>query len=175
MGNFLKKLFGSKEKNTDQHTTELSEPELTIARANNEIQLRTQIAIDTWGLDTAEWSADLNTGTITFVNDEKKLMVTAPVQIVGTYNTEDNTWLWGWDHPSVSESLSVAAQKVRDFGTEYHLEALTTRKLEISMEDAWGFAALACYLSGGEGCYTGSADTTKIFMVYGTVTISNKD
>ena len=175
MGNFLKKLFGSKEKNTDQHTTELSEPELTIARANNEIQLRTQIAIDTWGLDTAEWSADLDTGTITFVSHEKKLMVTAPVQIVGTYNTEDNTWLWGWDHPSVSESLSVAAQKVRDFGTEYHLEKLTTRKLKISMDDAWGFAALACYLSGGEGCYTGSADTTKIFMVYGTVTISNKD
>lgn len=175
MGNFLKKLFGGKEKNTDQHTTELSEPELTIARANNEIQLRTQIAIDTWGLDTAEWSADLNTGTITFVNDEKKLMVTAPVQIVGTYNTDDNTWLWGWDHPSVSESLRVAAQKVRDFGIEYNLEKLTTRKLEISMDDAWEFAALACYLSDGEGCYTGSADSTKIFMVYGTVTVSNKD
>jgi len=81
----------------------------------------------------------------------------------------------GWDHPSVSESLSVAAQNVRDFGTEYHLEKLTTRKLIISMNDAWKFTALACYLSGGEGCYTGSADTTKIFMVYGKVTINNED
>ena len=53
MANFLKKLFGSKNKDASGDTAILSEPDLTIARANNEMQLRTQAAIDMWGLDTA--------------------------------------------------------------------------------------------------------------------------
>lgn len=175
MSSFFKKFFSRKMKDTDQDTTTLSEPELTIERANKELQLRTQIAIDTMGLDSAAWCVDLNAGTITFTNDEKNIVVTAPIQIVGTYNSEDSTWLWGWDHPSVNESLSVSAQKVRDFGTQYNLEKLTTRKLIISLDDAWEFAALACYIGGGEGCYAGSSGPTRIFMVYGTMTISNKD
>lgn len=175
MGNLLKRLFGCKSKNTVQETVSLSEPELTITRANNEIKLRTQAAIDMWGLDTASWSLDLDSGTITFTNDEKDIVITAPVQIVGTYNTEDNSWLWGWDHPSVTKPLDEFAQKVRDFGTQYKLEKLTTRTNIISMDDAWEFAALACYLGGGEGCYSGLAGSTRVFMAYGSVTISKKD
>lgn len=50
MGRFLKRLFGHKLKNNVQNTVELYEPELTIEWANNDIQLRTQAAIDIWGL-----------------------------------------------------------------------------------------------------------------------------
>lgn len=175
MTNFLKKLFGSKEKNTSDNAVILSEPDLTITRANNEIQLRTQMAINMWGLDTASWAVDFNSGMITFINDEKEIVITAPVQVVGTYNTEDGTWLWGWDHPSVSEPFDESAKLVRNFGEQYGKEKLITRKIVASIDDAWEFTALACYLSGSEGGYSGQSGSTRVFMVYGSVTISKKD
>lgn len=104
MTNLFKKLFGRKNKDSSANTAILSEPDLTIARANNEMQLLTQAAIEMWGLDTAAWDVDLNTGTITFTNDEKEIMVTAPVQVVGTYDTEDST---GYGvGPSVSQRVT---------------------------------------------------------------------
>ncbi|MCG8710463.1 hypothetical protein JHU04_003756 [Brenneria sp. 4F2] len=174
MASFLNKLFGATEKGAGDDTVELREPDLTIRRAKNEMQLRTQAAIDLWGLDTASWAADLDSGTITFVSDEKEMVITAPVQVVGTYNTEDGTWLWGWDHPSVSESLGAFARQVRNFGEQYGREKLTTPKFAASMDDAWTFTALACYLSGGEGGYCGSSGSTRVLMVYGSVSLSKK-
>jgi len=35
------------------------------------------------------------------------------VQIVGTLNTADSAWMWGWDHPSVPEDLGEHARAVR--------------------------------------------------------------
>jgi hypothetical protein len=172
MASFLKKLFGGKEKVINDDATALAEPELTLARANNEMQLRTQAATELWGLDTASWAVDLDSGIITFTHDEKEIVVTAPVQVVGTYNTEDNTWLWGWEHPSVSESLGESARHVRDFGEKYHMTALTTRKVSVSLDEAWEFTALACHLAGAEGGYSGLAGSTRVFMVFGEVTIS---
>lgn len=78
-------------------------------------------------------------------------MITAPVQVVGTYDTKDSTWLWGWDHPSVSESLGEFARRVRNFGEQYGKEELATRKITATMDHAWEFTALACYLNGGQG------------------------
>lgn len=175
MSGFLKKLLGSKKENASNDNATLSEPDLTIARAKNEMELRTQAAIGMWGLDTAAWAADLEAGTITFTNDEKKLAITAPVQVIGSYNTEDGTWLWGWDHPSVSEPLAEFARRVRTFGEQNGLEDLTTRKINASMDDAWRFTALASHLGGGEGAYCGPAGSARFFMVYGTVTISKLD
>ncbi|GKX60500.1 DUF6882 domain-containing protein [Leminorella grimontii] len=175
MVSFLKKLFGSKEKDVSDDTVVLSEPDLTIARANNEMQLRTQAAVDMWGLDTASWAVDLDSGTLTFINDEKEMVITAPVQVVGTYNTEDGTWLWGWDHPSVTEPLGEFARRVRNFGEQYGREKLTTRKIAASIDDVWEFTALACHLGGGEGGYSGLSGSTRVLMVYGPVTISKKD
>lgn len=175
MSGFLKKLLGSKKENASNDNATLSEPDLTIARAKNEMELRTQAAIGMWGLDTAAWAADLEAGTITFTNDEKKLVITAPVQVIGSYNTEDGTWLWGWDHPSVSEPLAEFARRVRTFGEQHGLEDLTTRKINASIDDAWRFTALASHLGGGEGAYCGPAGSARFFMVYGTVTISKLD
>lgn len=179
MSGSINKILNDQEKNNSDHkatpaTAELT-PEQTIERAMNEMQLRTQAAINMWGLDTASWAADLDEGTITFTNDEKNLVVTAPVQVIGSYNTEDGTWLWGWDHPSVDEPLGEFARRVRAFGEQHGMEELTTRKIHASMDDAWRFTALACHLGGGEGAYAGPADSARFLMVYGPVTISKKE
>lgn len=174
MAGFLKKLFGGGS-GEPPDAPELQEPDLTFARAENELAARTQIAIDTWGLGQGgDFAVDLEEGTITFTND-RGWEISAPVQVIGTLNTADGTWLWGWDHPSVPEPVSLDARKVRDFGEKYGLEALTTRKIYANEEDGWTFTALACHLAGAQGGYRGPAGTTFIFMTYGTVSIFKPD
>ena len=58
-----------------------------------------------WGFGEGEhWNADLKAGTIKWTFKDK--IVTAPIQVICTYNKEKKKLLWGWDHPSVSEQLS---------------------------------------------------------------------
>jgi hypothetical protein len=172
MAGFLKKLFGNDNaKSGDGGGAGLTEPDLTIERARNEMQLRTQAAIGLWGMDQASWAVDLETGIITFTNAEKGWVIAAPVQVVGTFNTEDDTWLWGWDHPSVPDPVGEHARLVHDFGEKYGLEAMTTRKIAATMAECWDFTALACHLAGAEGGYSGPAGTARVFMTFGTVSI----
>lgn len=175
MVKFLDRLLGKKSHSPSEGAESVVDPDLTITRANNEMQLHTQSAIAMWGIDTAVWSVDLDIGTITFTNDEKGIIVTAPVQVIGTYDTQQDTWLWGWDHPSVSESIGEYAQRVREFGEQYSLEKLTTREISISIDEAWEFTALACHLNGGQGGYRGVSGSTWVFMVYGPVTVEKID
>jgi hypothetical protein len=119
----------------DKELTGLTELDLTIERAREAMRLRTETAIGLWGMDEAAWAADLEMGTITFTSAQKRLIATAPVQVVGTLNTEDDTWLWGWDHPMVSGPIGDHARLVRDFGAKYDLQALTTRKIAATLQE----------------------------------------
>ena len=147
------------------------EPDLTLNRSIAEMRLKTEAHVGTWGLDRASWAADLELGTIIFTN-KKGLKITAPVQVIGTFNTKDSTWLWGWDHPSVSEPLAAHARLAHDFGEKYRLERYTTRKIVSTETEAWNFTALACHLAGAQGGYRGPAGTTLVFMTFGEVSIS---
>ena len=99
-----------------------------IARSKNDLATKTEFALQTWGLGKGDrWDADLDAGTITFTLQDGVIAV-APVQVVGTYNTLDGTWLWGWDHPSVDEHLARDARKARDFGQEHDLSSLHRAK-----------------------------------------------
>ena len=137
MTNLFKKLLAERIKDSSANTAILSEPDLTIARANNEMQLLTQAAIEMWGLDTAAWDVDLNTGTITFTNDEKEIMVTAPVQVVGTSTILKTAPGYGGGTIRQSAShLENMPGACNDFGEQYGKETLTTRKIAASMDDA---------------------------------------
>lgn len=81
-----------------------------------------------WQIGQADWSVDQDVGTIVF-NSPNGMIATAPVQIIGTYNTQDGTWLWGWDNPSLEPALTEHARKLRAYGQKRGYEVLTTRKL----------------------------------------------
>ena len=142
----------------------------TLKRSMEHLQLKTASHIDAWGLGAAErWDADLDEGVITFSNPG--LLVRAPVQVIGTYDSEESTWLWGWDHPSVPEALGRDAALVRDFGERYGLSRYTTPVIRCTEDEAWQFTALGCHLAEASGAYRGSAHPTYVFMTFGEVTI----
>jgi hypothetical protein len=145
--------------------------QLLLEQSMEELRLKTVAHESGWCLDKANWAVDQDAGTITFTLPEG-VIATCPVQVIGTYNTEDSTWLWGWDHPSVVTPLQEHARTVKAYGQQHGIERLTTQKLSCTEEDAWQFAALACKLCEAQGAYRGPSGPTRVFMTFGTVSLS---
>jgi len=111
-----------------------------------ELRLKTAAHDRLWHLSNADWSVDQDTGEIAF-STPNGVVATCPVQIIGTFDTNDSTWLWAWDHPSVRASLRNHAAQVREYGETNGVSELTTRKLSATEEQCWEFTALACKLN----------------------------
>lgn len=138
----------------------------------NGLALATSAHDGTWHLGSAEhWSVDQDVGTIIFSLPQATKGVAA-VQIIGTYNTEDGTWLWGWDHPSVAGPLAEHAKKVLAYGQQHGYARLTTRKLQCTETEAWELTALAYMLCGANGAYRGPAGSALVYMTFGEVELS---
>ena len=115
-----------------------------------------------------QWSADLDAGLIVFEFSDG-VKATAPIQVVGTYNQQDDTFLWGWDHPSVPEPLRKHAALAKQWGEKNQVENFVNRKVYCSEDDAWSFAAVANRLANANGVYRGPSGTTLVFMTFGEV------
>jgi len=119
------------------------------------------------------WDLVQAQGDIVFTLPDKMKAV-APAQIIGTYNTEDHTWLWAWANSSIDEKLQADALKLRKFGEEHHIEQLTTAKWVGTEEDAWAMAALAVKLFERQGAYRGPSGATHVFITFGPITVSKQ-
>jgi Family of unknown function (DUF6882) len=142
-----------------------------LAQSMEELRLKTAAHVGIWHLGEADWDVDQSAGQIVFTAPGG-LTATCPVQIIGTYNTADGTWLWGWDHPSVEPALQEHARRVREYGERHRINKLTTQKLRCSEDEAWEFTALACKLGDAQGGYRGSMGPTLVFMTFGEVSLS---
>lgn len=143
-----------------------------VAQSCDELAFKTEAHDRMWQLGEADWSVDQDSGAIVFTLPNGTTAVCS-VQIVGTYNLNDSTWLWGWDHPSVDPKLGQHAELLRKFGEAKGIEELTTRQLTISEEKCWDFSALACKLNEAQGAYRGPAGSTLIFMTFGEPSLAN--
>lgn len=122
-----------------------------------------------WGLgQESNWNVDLNEGWLRWSFADGRILQ-ADVQVIGTYNTRDGSFLWGWDHPSVPAPLRQAAQGVRAWGEARAEQALTTRSVSATEQQAWEWTALAAQQYGASGAYRGRSDATWVYMVYGPV------
>jgi len=137
------------------------------------LKLVTDAHRSTWNLgQESNWSVDQEQGKIVFTFSDGTV-AEAPVQIIGTFNSRDNTFMWGWDHPSVIPSLQVNARKVLDFAREKKIAELQTQKVECTEQGAWEFSAVAMRLSEANGAYRGEAGPgTYVFMNFGTISLS---
>lgn len=142
-----------------------------LAQSMEELKAKTSAHDAAWHLGDADWSVDQDTGEIVFTTPDGATAI-APVQIIGTYNSVDSTWLWAWDNPSIDVALQTHASKVREYGFKQGIGELTTRKLKCTEDDAWLLTALACKLCDAQGAYRGPADATYVFMTFGEVTLS---
>jgi hypothetical protein len=142
----------------------------TFTRCMEELELKQQANCDAWGLDAAErWDADLDTGEIAFTF-LTGLIVTAPVQIIGSYDAKGGTWMWAWDNPSIEPELAEHARLVRRFGERHDVPELTTPIITATEADASNYVALACHLAGATGVYRGPGGSTAVYFTFGNPT-----
>ena len=151
-------------------TPELSY-ETYVARGGEELKLRTALQEQTFQISRAAWNVDQDTGLIQF-ESPTGVVATAPVQIIGTYNTADGTWLWGWANPSVAPKLAQHAEQLRTYGQQHGIAELTTRKLPCDEQHCWTFVAAATAMTNAQGAYRGPAGDTMVFMTFGDVTLN---
>jgi hypothetical protein len=150
-------------------------PAQFIAAAREGLDLQTSTHAATWHLGEEDnWAADLVAGTITF-SLPKQTTGVASIQVVGTYNTADGTFLWGWDHPSVPVPLRAHAELARAWGQKNGMASFTTRSVACNEDDAWGFAAVANRLAAANGVYRGPAGVARVFMTFGEVRLERRE
>lgn len=119
---------------------------------------------DGWGLGSeTAWNLDMNEGTLRFSFADGR-EVTCPVQVIGTYDTTDASFLWGWDHPSVPEPLRRAARRLHESEMCRELEAFANRVTFCSEADAWAYTAAAAKLDEAIGAYRGRSGDTWVYM-----------
>lgn len=143
-----------------------------IAASEEGLRIQTESHDATWEISSAEsWDVDQEAGVITWTFDNGRTAV-APVQIIGTYNPSDGSFMWGWDHPSVYPDLQQSARLVKEFGEEHGIARFTQQKITISGEsEAWEFVAVANRLGESNGGYRGDSGGPLVFMTFGEVSI----
>lgn len=152
-----------------------SEVEDFIASSSEGLKLATEAHNKAWRLgEEDKWDVDQDKGIIifTFSNGVK---ATAPVQIIGTYNKKEKSFMWGWNHPSVQPPLQKNATLAKAYGAEHNVKEFSVKKVACTIDRAWEYTALAMRLSGDSGAYRGeSSPGTLIFMNFGKVTLIKK-
>lgn len=126
-----------------------------------------------WGHEDAlEWDFNLDEGTITFTLADGRRAI-APMQIIGTRSRKDDTFLWGWDHPSVPEPLAQHATRLRAWAEANGITDITTQMEVLPEEKIVEFTALAAYLSGAQGIYRPAAeDGPYVYITFGKPTFT---
>jgi hypothetical protein len=119
------------------------------------------------------WSVDQDQGVIQFLFADG-VVATAPVQIIGTYNPQSGTFLWGWDHPSVAEPLRRAAALVRSYGAKHNVVRFTEREVKCTEAEAWEFTAIAARLDSANGAYRANSGGPLVYMTFGEVTLAKQ-
>lgn len=145
-----------------------------LSQALSQLQIQTAKNTKDWGLGSeAQWNLDMNASTLRFSFVDGRVL-DAQVQVVGTYNTNNGTFLWGWDHPSVPLALRRAAQRVHDYGVEHGIERFTTRSIECTQDQAWELSAVAAKLNCASGAYRGYANGTWVYMTFDDPVVVNQ-
>lgn len=145
--------------------------EAYVAAAMEGLRLQTDAHDKAWGIGKADsWNVDMaKEKTWWLFSDGKK--VSAPVQIIGTYNPNSQEFLWGWDHPSVKSPLNEHALKVYEFGKKHGIREYTTRVIKATEQDVWEFLAVANRLASANGGYRADAGGPIVFMTFGEIKI----
>lgn len=119
-----------------------------------------------WGLGSADrWDVDQPTGTIRFTFADK--VVTAPVQMLGSWSRANETFMWAWANPSVDESLSRDAARVKAFGERHDWSFLVADTVPANEEQAADMVAVAFRITGATGFYRGGNLPIVPYLTFG--------
>ena len=93
------------------------------------------------------------TGQLIFSDESNTPQVLANVQVVGSVNMQNRTWLWSWADPDVDASLYRDILEVQMLGRSKAIEQLTTPFWEGDAVDGWEMTSICAYVLQAVGAY----------------------
>ncbi len=110
----------------------------------------------------ADWSADLDTGTITFGSRYQ-----FPIQVLGTESEQSATWLWAWANTAsnIPPQLLNCANNLKAFGTREAIPELTTPNIPLKQIDGHRLAMIASGLCRAACYYRGPYQGGAVFLL----------
>jgi hypothetical protein len=119
----------------------------------HELQAKTQVQMNTWGIHKpGRWDIDSSTGLLTF-RFKDGVRADCKIQIIGTFSTITNTWLWSWGNASIPTPMHRDSLRVKRYGEQRHHKQLTQAKWPANEQSAWLMTALAVKLCQAKGAY----------------------
>jgi len=143
--------------------TLVTEGHEAIARTTHEHATR-------WGLGSAKrWVLDQGVGRVTWSFEDH--IASAPAQILGSWSSEVQSFVWSWDNASIAEPLCETAATVRAFGAEHDIGALTASPLSLDEAQVRDVVALAFRVGRCTGLYHPFDGRLATYMAFGEVTL----
>lgn len=137
------------------------------------LRLQTGAHQGTWQLGESDrWDFDQETGELVFTFPDK--IVSAPAQIIGTFDGQNSSWMWAWANESIDPALARDSIRCRTYGEQHHIARLTTPAWPCEESEAWAMTAFANRLCESNGAYRGPAGTTLVFFTFGRVTLTGQ-
>ncbi len=125
---------------------------------------------DRWGLGTAKsWVLDQDEGRIVWSFEDR--VVSAPVQILGSWNGQVSSFVWSWGNDTIQPALCATAEEVRAFGVENDVPALCSSPLKLDEGQVRDLIAVAFRLGSCTGLYHPYDGRLATYIAFGTVTI----
>jgi hypothetical protein len=134
------------------------------------------------GTGTGNWSADLLNGTATFFGKDSGTDLVADIEVIGSVNTDDDTFMWACDNESFSALPGIVktSAKTKDFLDDLNYLYMWESPFndpqykvfrsqvmgKTAIPEAWRLSAVANRLSSGLGIYSANISQTQaIFLL----------
>jgi hypothetical protein len=105
------------------------------------------------------------TGQLVFSDASGTPRVLASVQVVGSVDTENRSWIWSWANPDVDPALSKDIREVQLVGQTRQIEQLTTPFWEGDAVDGWEMTSIAAHVLQAQGAYRAPTPSGFTYMV----------
>jgi hypothetical protein len=95
--------------------------------------------------------------------------VLANVQLVGSVNTENRSWLWSWANPDVDPMLCKDILEVHMLGEARGIEQLTTPLWDGDAVDGWEMTSITAFILQARGAYRAATPQGFTYLVMTSV------
>ncbi len=131
----------------------------------DELMLKTRAHQDAWNFGQEDqWYLDQGLAELSFTFPD--VVVSAPAQIIGTWQQDTGVWTWAWADPTLPAALQEDSYRLREYGEHHGFQHLLTEFWQAEESHCWYMTALACWLCDAKGAYRGVAGNTCTFMTF---------
>lgn len=129
----------------------------------DELERKQQYLIDTFGFGSFDnFEYDFDKEELYLLKNEE-VLVKARIVPIGSFNTENGSWMWGWANEAFPVKLRNKSSRLKELETITGFEMFGNEMAEIDEDMAWEIAAMSLNLLGFEGVYRGPGKNTHYF------------